>query len=65
MSALPADRWSAMVRVFRVPSILALVSLVGLVAALVGDGLLDLLSWVALGIPVVVIFLALVGRLPE
>ena len=36
-------------QVFRAPLLLALLSVVGLVAALVGDGLLDLLSWLTLG----------------
>ncbi|SDI11295.1 hypothetical protein SAMN05216189_1002145 [Pseudomonas delhiensis] len=46
-------------RVFRWPLALAVLSLVGLVSALVGDGPWDALSWVALGIPLVVILAAL------
>ncbi|MFD1143305.1 hypothetical protein ACFQ4C_19410 [Larkinella insperata] len=42
-------------RVWTVPIILAILSLVGLIAALVGDGLLDFVSWLTLGIPLVVI----------
>ena len=38
-----------------VPAALALASLVGLLAALLGDGAWDVLSWLALGAPVVVI----------
>jgi hypothetical protein len=41
--------------IFAVPALLALLSLVGLIAALTGDGWRDLASWVALGIPVAVI----------
>jgi hypothetical protein len=35
--------------IYRVPALLAVASLVGLVAALVGDGPWDLLSWLGLG----------------
>lgn len=38
--------------IFRVPAILAVVSSVGLVSALVGDGPFDLLSWIMLMVPV-------------
>lgn len=34
------------------PIVLALVTAVGLVAALVGDGVLDAVSWLGLGLPV-------------
>ncbi|MBB1607956.1 MULTISPECIES: hypothetical protein [unclassified Pseudomonas] len=46
-------------RVFRWPLALAVLSLVGLVSALVGDGPWDALSWFALGVPLVVILAAL------
>jgi hypothetical protein len=42
-------------QIFRIPSGLALLSIVGLIAALVGDGWLDVLSWFALGFPLCVI----------
>ena len=42
-------------RTFRVPLALAVVSAVGLVSALVGDGVWDALSWVALGTPIAVV----------
>ena len=38
--------------VFRIPVMLAAVTVVGLVAALLGDDWLDVLSWIGLGIPV-------------
>jgi hypothetical protein len=41
-------------RIFRWPLVIGLASLVGLIAALVGDGLLNVLSWVTLGGVVVV-----------
>ena len=44
--------------IFGVPTVLAIISLVGLIAALVGDGWLDFLSWATLGIPIAVMFWA-------
>lgn len=43
---------------FGVPTVLAILSLIGLIAALVGDGGLDFLSWATLGIPIAVMFWA-------
>tara|TARA_Y100000815_G_scaffold205836_1_gene189656 strand:+ start:1419 stop:1601 length:183 start_codon:yes stop_codon:yes gene_type:complete len=42
-------------QIFRAPLLLALLSIVGLVAALIGDGLLDLVSWLTLGSTLLVI----------
>lgn len=42
-------------RIFRWPALMALANAVGLVAALVGDGWFDLVSWVTLGLTLVVI----------
>ena len=39
-------------RVWRMPIILGLLSAIGLIAALLADGLGDLLSWLALSAPV-------------
>ncbi|MBN9340920.1 MAG: hypothetical protein ABT02_12675 [Comamonadaceae bacterium SCN 68-20] len=39
--------------IFRWPLLIAMVSIVGLVSALVGDGMWDALSWATLGIPAV------------
>ena len=49
-------------QVFRAPLALAVLSLVGLLSALLGDGLADLLSWCALG---VVVGVALAYRAPS
>lgn len=46
------DRQPALVRTFAVPALIALVSSVGLVAALLGDGAFDMISWLGLAIPV-------------
>ena len=41
-------------RVFAAPIVITVVSLIGLIAALVGDGVMDVVSWVALGLPVAI-----------
>jgi hypothetical protein len=53
-------------RIFGVPTLLALASAAGLVAALLGDALWDALSWIALGAPVAVALacIARSGRAP-
>jgi hypothetical protein len=48
--------------VLAVPIALGVVSLVGLVVGLLGDGMLDLASWLALGVPVAAITWALALR---
>lgn len=42
-------------KVWEIPVIIGIFSLIGLLTALVGDGLYDLLSWILLGIPVLII----------
>ncbi|TNE64764.1 MAG: hypothetical protein EP335_06560 [Alphaproteobacteria bacterium] len=44
----------SMKQIFMAPTVIAVLSVVGLVAALAGDGAADLLSWVALGVPVAI-----------
>jgi hypothetical protein len=52
----PAPRRAAtMRRVFGLPLLLGLLSAVGLLSALLGDGPWDALSWLGLGVPVAVI----------
>ena len=41
-------------RIFAVPACIAVLSAVGLLSALLGDGVWDALSWAALGAPVAV-----------
>jgi len=50
MKGEPRSLWA----VFRWPAMLAVVSAGGLLAALVGDGAWDAMSWVALAVPVVI-----------
>jgi len=52
-TALP--RRSTAWRVFRIPALLAAVSIFGLISALLGDGIWNALSWGALGVPLLVI----------
>lgn len=44
--------------VFRIPLLVAALSTWGLVSALVGDGIYDVISWITLGIPVLIIIWA-------
>lgn len=41
--------------IWRIPIFLAMISMIGLLSALVGDGPWDLLSWFTLGTPLLVI----------
>ncbi|MDP2261483.1 MAG: hypothetical protein Q8J89_17375 [Caulobacter sp.] len=47
---------------FGAPLLIALFSTIGLVSALLGDGLRDWISWAGLAVPVVVIIWALKAR---
>lgn len=51
-------------RTFAVPALIAASSLVGLVAALLGDGPWDLVSWIGLSPPVAAVILAWRARRP-
>jgi hypothetical protein len=51
-----------LLRIFGPPLLIAVVSIVGLVAALVGDGPLDAVSWIGLLIPLLAIVWALLCR---
>jgi hypothetical protein len=55
MGTLAGASGSNFIRVFGAPALLALVSAIGLLSALLGDDLWDVLSWVALATPVAVI----------
>lgn len=51
-----------LVKTFAVPAVIAVASLIGLVAALLGDGAFDMTSWLTLSIPVAAIVWALLRR---
>ncbi len=46
-------------RIFRVPLAIALLSTIGLIAALTGDGWFDTLSWLTLAVPPIVVVWAI------
>ncbi|GEM_PF-597687 len=48
-------RRSNFLHVFGVPVLLAILSAFGLISALLGDGIWDVLSWITLWVPVAVI----------
>lgn len=48
--------------IFAVPLALSLLGVIGLVSALTGDGWRDLLSWVALAVPVLAVLWAMRAR---
>ncbi|MBB5686562.1 hypothetical protein [Sphingobium boeckii] len=48
--------------IFAMPLAIALLSIMGLVSALTGDGIRDAISWVTLAVPVIVIGWALKYR---
>jgi hypothetical protein len=54
MSAVPRGG-NGLARIFRVPLVLALVTAFGLLSALLGDDLWDMLSWLTMGVPLAVI----------
>ena len=58
----PNNSLSALVRIFAAPTLIALASLIGLVAALLGDDAFDIVSWIALSIPVIAIVWAIAQR---
>lgn len=54
MRAMHPPRRQSLRRIFAVPLLLALLSAVGLVSALVGDGVWDVLSWLTLAVPIAI-----------
>jgi hypothetical protein len=48
----PQNHSRSLRQIFAIPGALGLLSAMGLITALAGDGLLDVLSWLALGAPV-------------
>jgi len=49
-------------RIFAAPLLLALLSLIGLVSALTGDGARDAVSWIALAAPIAAVGWAMLTR---
>ena len=55
----------SLTQIFCVPLLVAVLSGVGLVSALVGDGWWDAMSWAALGIPALLYFVFIWRRKPS
>lgn len=55
-------RHLSLTTVFAIPAIVAVLSLIGLVAALIGDGVWDAVGWLGLGAGVAVLVWALIAR---
>ena len=51
MTSVPRRRALPLSRIFAVPFAIGVVSAIGLVAALVGDDIWDVVGWLGLGIP--------------
>ncbi|NEU96461.1 hypothetical protein [Bradyrhizobium uaiense] len=55
----------SLTRIFAAPLVIAVVSTVGLISALVGDGWWDAVSWAALGLPVLLYLVFIWRRRPN
>lgn len=63
MKSYPAPRRMQSGRaIFTIPTVIGVISFVGLISALTGDGVRDVISWVALLIPVATIVWAMHTR---
>ena len=49
-------------QIFAAPSLIALLSTTGLLAALLGNGVFDIVSWIGLGVPLVMVIWAIKTR---
>lgn len=61
MTRRPTSRQS-LGAIFAVPTAVGLLSIVGLIAALTGDGWRDIISWVGLAVPVLAVAWAMKAR---
>ncbi|QOZ31617.1 hypothetical protein [Bradyrhizobium sp. CCBAU 53421] len=55
----------SLTQIFVAPLVIAILSTVGLIGALVGDGWWDAVSWAALGLPVLLYLLFIWRRRPN
>ncbi len=62
MTNKPNIRARSLRAVFAAPLVMCVLSLIGLVSALAGDGLADWLSWAALAVPVLAVAWAMRRR---
>jgi len=49
-------------QIFATPTLIALLSLIGLIAALLGNGVFDWVSWIGLAAPVLIVAWAIKAR---
>lgn len=56
------NRRQSLSAIFALPLVLTILSLIGLVSALAGDGFSDVVSWIALLIPVAAVMWAMKTR---
>jgi hypothetical protein len=61
-SARPGARRKTIGQIFGVPLLMAVLSAIGLVSALVGDGIWDSVSWITLLIPILLCGYGLLHR---
>ncbi|MEG3087484.1 hypothetical protein [Sphingomonas sp. PB4P5] len=59
---MTAGRRQSLARMFAWPMAIALASLVGLVSALAGDGIEDVVAWLGLALPIAAVAWALRAR---
>lgn len=52
LNLVDMEKINSFIRVWGMPILLAVISLGGLISALVGDGVWDVVSWIGLGIPI-------------
>lgn len=62
MMTKPKRRAQSLWEVFAAPLVMGVLSLIGLVSALAGDGVADWLSWVALAVPALTVVWAMRRR---
>jgi hypothetical protein len=62
MTEHPRNTAHSLAQIFAIPLLLAALSIIGLISALTGDGLRDILSWIGLAAPVLVTLWALRAR---
>lgn len=48
----PRKHRQSLSRVFAIPIVIAVLSIIGLVSALTGDGVRDIISWLTLAVPI-------------
>lgn len=50
-----------LVRIFAIPAVLGVLTAAGLISALLGDGVFDVIAWVCVGAPIATIVASILG----